>query len=97
MDKSKKKGIRAILKIRGQWDNNWILSRFKRLCLVFKAIISLAFFPITSFDHFDEGLEVGAYDCYEVGNYYGPHGDVECTRIYVHKGLRHWTVMFIEE
>lgn len=97
MDKSKKKGIRAILKIRGQWDNNWILSRFKRLCLVFKAIISLAFFPITSFDHFDEGLEVGAYDCYECGNYFGPHGDVECTRIYVHKGFRHWTVMFVEE
>ena len=67
MDKSKKRGIRAILNIRGQWDNNWILSRFKRLCLVFKAIISLVFFPITSFDYFDNGLEVGAYDCHEVG------------------------------
>lgn len=97
MDKSKKRGIHAILKIRGQWENNWILSRFKRLCLVFKAIISLAFFPVTSFDKFDNAVEVGAYDCHEVGNYFGPHGDVECTRIYVQKGLRHWTVMFVEE
>lgn len=97
MDKSKKRGIHAILKIRGQWENNWILSRFKRLCLVFKAIISLAFFPTTSFDYSYNGVEAGAYDCHEVGDYFGPHGDVECTRIYVRKGLRHWTVMFVEE